>query len=210
MLYRNRKDAGEKLATFLSVEYRGLSPIVLGIPRGGVEIALYVAKMLNSPMTLLISRKLSMPPLEEYGFGALAEESEQYIAPFAFTSMFINNIEDIIQKQAKEITRRIKLYRNGEPLIDMKGKTVILVDDGIATGVTLVPAIGLCRKKGAGKVVIAAPVSGTHFDEHLLDADEIMIPERISSFRSVSEFYEDFEQVTDEQVIALLQSFESR
>ena len=113
-------------------------------------------------------------------------------------------LDEIIEEQVLEVARRVKKYRRGQPLPDMKGRTVILVDDGIATGVTLVPVIQLCRKKHAGKIIIAAPVSGTSYNEELNEADEIEILVQPPSFYAVGQVYESFGDFEDDDLMALL------
>jgi putative phosphoribosyl transferase len=200
--YRNRKDAGEKLAKALE-KFRSENPLVVGIPRGGVEVAYYVAAHLGAELSILVSKKLSWPGQEEYGFGGICEESILYF-PDGQQMPGAEVVAAIIADREEEIERRVILYRGGEPLPEMNGRTVILVDDGIATGVTLVPAIRLCRKKEAKRVVVGAPVSGRNFDEGINEADEVVVPHREMRF-GVGEAYLDFRQVSDQEVISLLE-----
>jgi putative phosphoribosyl transferase len=181
---------------------------VLGIPRGGVEVAYYVAKQLHAELSIVISKKLPFPGQEEYGFGAVSEDYSVYISPHGKGSLEPKVINLIVEAQIQEIKRRVEKYRHGKPLPDMKGRTVIVVDDGIATGVTLVPVIQLCQKREAGKIVIAAPVSGTTFNAHLHEADDIVIVVQPEHFYAVGQVYQTFGDFTDEELLDLLKKAE--
>lgn len=204
LYFKDRADAGKELAAILEPKYKDTNPLILGVPRGGVEVAYYVAKQLHAELSLVISKKLPFPGNEEYGFGAVSEDYSVYISPHGQGSLAPKAINLIIEGQIDEIKRRVEKYRNGKPLPDMKGRTVIIVDDGIATGVTLVPVIKLCRKKEAGKIVIAAPVSGTTFDAHLHEADDIVIVVQPERFYAVGQVYETFGDFDDRQLMDLL------
>ena len=208
VFFKNRQHAGIELAKYLEPKYKHLDPLVLGIPRGGVEVAYYVAKQLDAELSLVVAKKLPFPGHEEYGFGAIAEDYSVYISPHGEEALEPKVINQIVEEQITEINRRVQLYRHGKVLPDMKGRTVILVDDGIATGVTLVPVVKLCRKKEAGKIVIAAPVSGTRFDHHLREADEIEVVVQPPSFQAVGQVYETFGNFNDVQLMLLLEKAE--
>jgi predicted phosphoribosyltransferase len=205
--FQDRKDAGEQLGQYLKPKYGTQDPLVIGIPRGGVEVGFYVAGILKAEFSLIISRKLGFPGNEGLGFGAVSEESEVYVSVAGRELLPARIIEHIIDEQVAEVRRRKKLYRNDLPLPDMKGRTVILVDDGIAMGVTLVPVIRLCRRKLASKVIVAAPVSGGHYDDHLNQADAIEILVRPEDFYGVGQAYDKFGDFRDEQVLALLKAY---
>ncbi len=207
IIFSDREDAGMHLAMLLQENYQDKNVLVLGIPRGGVEIAYYVAKLLHGEMSVVISKKLSYPGYEEYGFGAISEEGNVFV-PEGKVPLTPDAIDAIIEKQEAEIRRRVNLYRNGRPLPSLENRTVILVDDGIATGVTLVPAIRLCRNKGAAKIVVAAPVAGPYFNDHVREADEIRIVTQPDDFYGVSQAYIDFSQLTDDRVLALIRQAE--
>ena len=206
--FKDRAHAGKELAAVLEPKYKDSNPLILGVPRGGVEVAYYVAKQLHAELSLVISKKLPFPGHEEYGFGAVSEDYSVYISPHGEKSLAPKAVNLIIEGQIEEIKRRIEKYRHGKPLPDMKGRTVIIVDDGIATGVTLVPVIKLCRKKEAGKIVIAAPVSGTTFDAHLHQADDIVVVIQPEPFYAVGQVYEIFGDFDDEQLLDLLKKAE--
>ena len=204
LMFQNREHAGKELALLLEPKYKYLNPLVIGIPRGGVEVAYYVARQLEAELLLVISKKLPFPGRSEYGFGAVSEDHSVYISEQGKDGLSPEMINDIVEKQILEIQRRVEKYRQGKPLPDMEGRTVILVDDGIATGVTLVPVIQLCKKKRAAKIVIAAPVSGTRFDKNLKEADEIEVLVQPQQFYAVGQVYETFEDFTDEELMQLL------
>jgi predicted phosphoribosyltransferase len=198
----NRKDAAERLADILA-DFKEKNAIVLGIPRGGVEIAYYVATALKLDWSVVISKKLPYPGKEEYGFGAVTEEDISFVNRERI-SLPETTISSIIEDRKKEVVRRVQLYRKNNPLPDMAGKIVIIVDDGIATGVTLIPVIQLCRKKQALKVVIASPVSGKDYDKELKQADEIRVLFQPDVYSGVGQAYQNFEQLSDEKVLEFL------
>lgn len=207
-IYKNRKDAGLRLGTYLAARYHGPDYVVIGIPRGGVETAYYAAKVLNASLYVVVAKKLPFPGQPEYGFGAITEEDMIYVTVEAFNRLSENVISRIIEDQKIEIQRRINLYRHGNPLHDLTGKKVIIVDDGIATGATLVPVVRLCKKKGAAQVIIAAPVSGKHYDKHLNEADKVEVLMQLDRFYAVGQAYEEFGDFTDEQLLRLLNKAE--
>lgn len=203
--FRNRQDAGVKLAEFLQSKYQSLDPLIIGIPRGGVEVAYYVAQKMQAELSLIVSKKLPFPGQPEYGFGAVSEEDSVYVSEQRRNGLSANVVSQLIEQQKKEVEARVLKYRDGKAIPDMEGRTVILVDDGIATGVTLVPVVELCRKKGAAKVVIAAPVSGLNYDEHLEEADAIEILVQPTSFYAVGQVYDEFGDFDDQQLGELLE-----
>ncbi|TZF81328.1 phosphoribosyltransferase [Pedobacter sp. BS3] len=204
LYFKNREHAGKELGLYLEPKYKRSNPLILGIPRGGVEVAWYVSQQLQADLSLAISKKLPVPGNEEYGFGAVAEEYSVYVSPEGKEMLSPKVINQIIEEKIQEINRRVAIYRQGKPLPDMKKRTVILVDDGIATGVTLVPLIRLCRKKQAAKVIVAAPVSGKRYDTHLNEADAIEVMVQPHDFYAVGQVYETFGDFTDSQLLNLL------
>jgi putative phosphoribosyl transferase len=202
ILFRNREDAGAQMGKKLE-KFRKDDPLVLAIPRGGVEVGFHVAAYLDAELSVLVAKKLSWPGAEEYGFGGICEESILYF-PNGNDLPPSEIVAAIIAEREEEIERRVILYRGGEPLPSMSGRTVLLVDDGIATGVTLVPAIRLCRKKGAQHIVAAAPVSGENFDEGIYEADEVIIAHQ-PLLLGVGQAYLDFRQVADAEVMSFLE-----
>jgi putative phosphoribosyl transferase len=203
-MFKNRKDAGEKLAKALE-KYRTEKPVVLAIPRGGVEVGLQVSKKLGADFSLIIARKLPFPDNPEAGFGAIAENGSTFIFQNAGYWLAGETIEQIKQEQIAEIERRVNALRGGKPLPDIAGRTVILVDDGIAMGSTMRAAIKLCRKKEAGKVVVAVPVGGREVSDSLAtEADEMIVLEIPTYFSAVAQAYENWYDVSDEEVLDLL------
>lgn len=207
--FKDRADAGKELAAILEPKYKHLNPLILGVPRGGVEVAYYVARQLHADLSVVISKKLPFPGQEEYGIGAVSEDYSVYVSPHGRQALSPERIDQIVEQQEEEIKRRIDKYRQGKPLPDMKGRTVIIVDDGIATGVTLVPVVKLCRKKGAERIVIAAPVSGTSFDAHLHEADDIEVLVQPENFYAVGQVYDTFGDFEDEELLDILKKAES-
>jgi len=203
-MFKNRKDAGEKLAKALE-KYRTENPIILAIPRGGVEVGLQVAAKLNADFSLIIARKLPFPDNPEAGFGAIAEDGSTFILENAHYWLSGENIEQIKQEQIDEIERRIKALRGGNPLPELAGRTVILIDDGIAMGSTMRAAIELCKNRKAGKIVVAVPVAGREVAEELQEkVDELVVLEIPAYFRAVAQAYEKWYDVSDEEVLDLL------
>lgn len=205
VLFKDREDAGRQLAAYLDPLYRDSDPLILGIPRGGVEVACYVARELGAELSLLVSKKLPLPSRKEFGIGAISEEHTVYVSPEGRHLLSSEALQEVIELQMEEVSRRVRKYRHGAPLPEMSGRTVILVDDGIATGVTLVPALWLCRKKDAAQIVIAAPVSGTTFDQNLRQADRIEVLFQPSPFYAVGQVYDVFGDLHDEEMLALLE-----
>jgi len=207
-MFIDRKDAGEKLGVALA-GCRDKDLLVLGIPRGGVEIAYYVAHQLNADLSLIITRKLGYPSNPEAAFGAVAEDGSVYISEDAGQIVSDDEINAIIEQEEQEISRRIKMLRKGKTLPKLKGRTVILTDDGIATGYTLFAAMALCRKKKAGKIIVAVPIAGQRMDYHLRKlVDDVVILGIPDFFYAVSQGYEHFDNLTDEEAISFIDKWE--
>ncbi|OGX10821.1 MAG: phosphoribosyltransferase [Omnitrophica bacterium RIFOXYB12_FULL_50_7] len=207
-MFEDRKDAGQKLALALG-KYKDQDVIVLGIPRGGVEVGYYVAKFLHVRFSMVISRKLPLPHDPEAGFGAISEDGSTFMIERAAQWVSGEEIEEIKQVQRREIARRIQMLRKGRPLSDLKGKTVILVDDGIAMGVTMRAAIQLCGRKKAGKVVVAAPVAGEDVAKEIAETvDELVVLETPVFFHAVAQAYRHWYDVPDKEVLAIMDRWE--
>jgi putative phosphoribosyl transferase len=203
-MFKNRKDAGEKLAKALE-KYRTENPIILAIPRGGVEVGMQVAAKLNADFSLIIVRKLPFPDNPEAGFGAIAENGSAFIFENAHYWLPGETIERIKQQQIDEIEMRIKALRGGNPLLEIAGRTVILIDDGIAMGSTMRAAIELCKNRKAGKIVVAVPVAGREVAEEIQEkVDELIVLETPAYFRAVAQAYERWYDVSNEEVLDLL------
>jgi len=207
-MFEDRKDAALQLAKALE-KYKGTNALVLGIPRGGVETAFYVAQHLNAELSILISRKLGHPANPEYAIGAIAEDGSIYLSPHSKLEVSDETIQSIAEEQKIEIKRRIKILRNGKPLPEIKNRTVILVDDGIATGATVFAAIEMCKNQQAGKIVVAAPVSALDTKEKLAQmADEVIILEIPDYYHAVSQVYLSFYQLSDEDAMRFLERWQ--
>ncbi|HKJ34855.1 MAG TPA: phosphoribosyltransferase [Balneolales bacterium] len=208
-MFKDREDAGTQLAKALR-HYKDKNVVVLAIPRGGVEVGYYVAKYLNATLSLLISRKLGYPDNPEAAFGAIAEDGSTYIFGYAKRRMDQQLINQVIEGQKTEIDRRVEELRKGQSLPDIKDKTVILVDDGIATGATLFASIACCKNKMAKKIIVAAPVSGRDVIDALEDmVDEVIVLEIPDQYFAVSQGYEHFYNVPDEEVLEFMNRWDS-
>lgn len=204
-MFYDRKDAGKQLANALD-NYRDMEDlIVLAIPRGGVEVGYEVAHYLRAPFNLLITRKLPYPHNPEAGFGAIAEDGSTFMFDFAETELSRETIEKIVEEQEEEIAQRKKILRKGEEFPDIRDKTVILVDDGLAMGSTMRASIIMCRKQDPESIVVAVPVAGPRvYHEMESIADDLVVLETPHNFRAVAEVYENWYDVTDNEVIAVM------
>jgi putative phosphoribosyl transferase len=203
-MFKDRKDAGQKLAEALQ-RYKEEDPLVFAIPRGGVELGYEVSKVLDADFSLLICRKLPFPFNKESGFGAMAEDGSLYINELAAASVSHKEIEKIIAQQSLEIKRRIQTLRGGRPLPSIKGRSIILVDDGIAMGSTMHVAVELCRKEGAKRIIVAVPVASRQAIQKFSQmADEVVVLESPVNFYAVAQVYENWYDVSDEEVLEFL------
>ena len=204
-MFNNRKQAALVLAKALE-KYKGKDVIIAGIPRGGIETAFYVARELKATLSAIIVRKLGYPENPEYAFGAIAEDGSTYYIPNYKNEISPESINRIKKEQRQEIEKRKQLIRTLQPFPDLKDKTIIIVDDGIATGATIFAAIKMCKKKGAAKIVVAAPVSSGKTKEALSAvADEVVILVIPEVFHAVSQVYLNFENVSDKEAVSFLQ-----
>jgi putative phosphoribosyl transferase len=203
-MFIDRTDAGIQLGKALT-KYKGQDTIVLAIPRGGVEIGYQVAKALDAPLSLIIARKLPLPWSPEAGFGAVAEDGSAWLVP-RFKSILPQEVsEKIIAEQTAEIRRRIDVLRAGRELPDISGRTVILVDDGIAMGSTMRASVQYCRNQEAGNVIVAAPVTGRDTAGDMEEiADEVIILETPPYFQAVAQVYRKWYDVPDEEVLEIM------
>jgi predicted phosphoribosyltransferase len=209
-MFRDRKDAGEKLAKALE-KYKNKDVLVLGIPRGGVEVGYRVAEYLQANFSIIISRKLPFPDNPEAGFGAVAEDGSIFI--FADTKYWIPEptINRVIEEQIGEIKRRIAVLREGRPLPKILNRVVILVDDGVARGATMRTAVMLLKNEKAKKIIIAAPVSGNEFVEEMSqEVDEIVILEKPRFFQAVAQVYYNWYDVPDGEVIEIMKNCQNK
>ena len=207
MLFSDRAEAGRLLATKLA-NYRGRADaLILGLPRGGIPVAYEVGAALSLPVDVFVVRKLGVPGQEELAMGAIATGDVQVINYGVVNSLGIgpSTIEAVAQKERQELQRREELYRGERSPRSIQGKTVILVDDGIATGSTMRAAIAALRQIGPESIVVAAPVASADTCRELAaEADEVICVETPATFYAISQFYKTFDQTSDEEVRNLL------
>jgi putative phosphoribosyl transferase len=205
-MFRDRRDAGQRLAARL--EYlRDENPIVLGLPRGGVPVAAEVAHALGAPLDVIVVRKLGVPHQPELGMGAIGEEGARFLNEevIRLAGVGPDELAAVEREERVVVERRAKRFRGDRPALDLSGRTVILVDDGIATGGTAQAALQVARAKGAQRVVLAVPVAPSDSLQALATAaDEIVCLETPPGFFAVGQWYRDFTQTTDAEVVALL------
>jgi predicted phosphoribosyltransferase len=207
--FRDRVEAGKLLAHQLTHYVDRPDVIVLGLPRGGVPVAYEVAQRLHAPLDVFIVRKLGVPGYEELAMGAIASGNVRVLNQEVVGAYRIPEgvIEEVAARQKQELQRRERAYRGHRPPIDVRNKTVILVDDGIATGSTIKAAVRAVRRQGPAAIVIAVPVApDTSIAELEIEAEvaevvTLFVPE---NFHAVGQWYDDFTQTTDEQVTELL------
>jgi putative phosphoribosyl transferase len=206
MPFRDRRDAGRRLAVLLE-RYRDQDPLVLGLPRGGVVVAAEVAYALDAPLDVWVVRKIGAPDQPELALGALSEGGAQYLNQELMQSGGVSrrDLGPTIDRERAELERRVRLFRGPGSRPDVRGGTVIVVDDGLATGATARAALRDLRALGAARVVLAAPVAAPDTVKSLRhEADEIVCLEIPPAFGAVGAFYVDFEPTTDEEVLGLL------
>lgn len=208
-MFENREEAGRMLAPkvkqFLKNELQ--QSLVLALPRGGVPVAYEIAKILHLPLDVLIVRKIGAPFHPEYGIGAMTEGNYSWIdeKTAIHISATSEQIQEIMDREREEIKIRVEKYRLNRPLPSFQGRTIILVDDGLATGVTARVAARYVKSKGANRVFLVSPVCAQETASELREEiDQVICWNEPELFFSVSMFYKDFEQVSDENVISLL------
>ncbi|HZX44569.1 MAG TPA: phosphoribosyltransferase family protein [Candidatus Nanoarchaeia archaeon] len=201
-IFKDRVDAGQKLSRVLS-KYQNKNLLVLGIARGGAIVGKEVARNLNADFDIIIAKKLPYPDDPEAGFGAVAEDGSYVFLPDMSPGK--EEVERIKDEQVEEIKRRIAVLRGGRDIKQIEGKVVILVDDGMAMGMTLQAAIKMCRKKKASFVVAAVPVTSFGTSELVRPmVDELIVLEMPAFFIAVAQGYEHWYDVSDEEVIEVL------
>lgn len=211
--YRNRENAGQDLAKRLKTYVNGPDGVVLALPRGGINVAFEVAKALNLPLDVVVVRKLGVPDQPELAMGAIASGGVRVLNQQLMRQAQISNerIESVAQQEVKELMRQERLYRNGRPPVDLEHKTVILIDDGLATGATMRAAITAIREQKPQQIIIAVPVATPSMCQELeSEVDEIICLKTPEPFISVGTWYDDFSQTTDEEVIQLLSRAKKR
>ena len=207
-VFRDRREAGKLLARALA-HYAGRKDVVvLGLPRGGVPVAAEVARALGAPLDVLIVRKLGAPGQDELAIGAIAEGGARVLNQRLVENLGLTRweIDELAQSEERELERRVQIYRGGRDPLPVADRTVIVVDDGIATGATMRAGLQSLRARGATLVVAAAPVGAADSVDALReDADEVVVLETPAWFRAVGQWYENFGQTTDEEVRACLE-----
>jgi predicted phosphoribosyltransferase len=205
--FRDRSEAGRLLATRLAAYANRPDVLVLALPRGGVPVAYEVAKALGVPLDVFLVRKLGVPGHEELAMGAIATGGVRVLNEQVVRAVGIPDqiIEAVAAKEQQELARRERLYRDDRPPPDVRGRTVILVDDGLATGATMHAAVKALRRQHAGRVVVAVPIAAPETCEALSgEVDDIVCAVMPEPFHAVGLWYEDFSQTTDEEVRDLL------
>jgi predicted phosphoribosyltransferase len=206
--FRDRSDAGRRLAAVL-LERRPDDPIVLAIPRGGVPVAAEVARALGAPLDVAVGRKLGAPGRPELGVGAVGEDGVVVTTDRLLERLGVSSEElaATAEREAAEVARRVRRYRGDRPPVPVVGRTAVVVDDGLATGFTALAAVRLLRGRGAAAVVLAVPVASAETAEWLAaEADRVVAVASPRPMLAVGEWYRDFRQTTDEEVVALLGS----
>jgi putative phosphoribosyl transferase len=207
MVFRNRVDAGQRLASRLKeFAYRD-DTIVLALPRGGVPVGFEVARVLHVPLDILVVRKLGVPGQEELAMGAIGNGGVRILDSEAVRAFHLSpeQVEEVIAREVKELERRERLYRAERETMNVANRTVILVDDGLATGSTMRAAIAVLRQQNVKQIVLAVPVGGASTCKLVgTEADSAVCLFTPKDFYAVGQWYEDFSQTSDEEVRALL------
>lgn len=205
--FRDRHEAGRQLAAKLRQLRESNDLLVLGIPRGGVVVASEIARALNAPLDVFITRKIGAPGNEELALGAVASDGTVLLDQQLIQQLRIpqHAVEQERDRQMQEIQRRIVMYRQGRPPLELARKTALLVDDGIATGATTIAALRALKRQNPARVVLAVPVAPRRVVPLLrAECDELVLVDTPEPFQAVGHFFEDFGQVSDTQVVELL------
>jgi predicted phosphoribosyltransferase len=206
--YTDRRAAGRVLAGAVALAVRPSEPvIVLGLPRGGVPVAAQVARRLSAPLDAYGVRKLGAPGQPEFALGAIATGGVQVVSAAAVAGLGLGAdvLAAVVAREAAELARRERAYRDGRPPPRLAGRTAVLVDDGLATGATMVAAARAARAAGANRLVAAVPVASSEgADAVRAEVDELVCPLIPPDFRAVGQFYDDFASTSDEEVRDLL------
>ncbi|SDK95067.1 putative phosphoribosyl transferase [Nonomuraea maritima] len=203
-LFADRAEAGELLAERLLDAH---DPVILALPRGGVEVAVPIARRLDAVVEVLVTRKIGYPPAPELGVGAIAEGGEPVfdMALLHRLGLTPESVAEVVRRERHELARRVRVYRGDRPLPPLEGREVIVVDDGLATGNTARAAVRAVRRAGPAKVTLAVPVGARGTVRSLQkEADEVVVLKTPLDFRAVGQWYAYFDQLTDDDVLRLL------
>jgi putative phosphoribosyl transferase len=206
--FADRAEAGRILASKLSAYSNRNDVIVLGLPRGGVPVASQVAQALHAPLDVFVVRKLGTPWNSELAMGAIASGGVQVLDLSIVKELCVTEeaIQEVVDIEHRELERRERLYRGNRPPLDLAHKTVILVDDGIATGSSILAAVSAIRRRQAARVVVAIPVAPASGCSAIrMEADEVISVAEPEMFLAVSQWYENFSEISDEDVRMLLE-----
>ncbi|HXR29705.1 MAG TPA: phosphoribosyltransferase family protein [Solirubrobacterales bacterium] len=209
--FADRRDAGRQLAAQL-LQPAPDDPIVVGLPRGGVPVAAEVAAALDAPLEVLTVRKLGAPHNPEYGIGAIAEDGTRVLDRVALEALGVDHatLDSIVDRETRELSRRVAAYRGGRRSLALSGRTVIVVDDGVATGITDTAALRAARRQRPSRLILAVPVGAPESVEHLRgEADEVVCLIEPQLLYGVGQWYTDFTQVTDAEVVGALRRAEA-
>ncbi|MFF3417829.1 phosphoribosyltransferase [Streptomyces sp. NPDC002698] len=213
MRFRDRRHAGEELAVRIldrAADGGLANPVVLALPRGGVPVAAQVARALQAPLDVLVARKIGVPGRPESGIGAIVADDPPLFDQWALETLDLSEgrLGADVARERLELRRREEVYRGGRRPVPVKDRTVILVDDGVATGVTARAALRHLRGRKPRLLILGVPVCASGTADLLgREADDILCVHQPSQLRSVSEWYDDFDQVGDDEVIATLRGF---
>lgn len=205
--FRDRREAGQQLARKLRAYQDCADAVVLGIPRGGIVVAAEIAHALHAPLDVFIAHKIGAPFNEELAIGAIAGDGTVFLDKALIQELHLpeDRVRQARETQLREIERRAKLYRRDRAPLQLQNKIVIVADDGVATGATTMATLRALRRQDPARLVLAVPVAPRQVMPLLhAECDEVIVLDAPDPFVAVGYFYEDFEQVTDEQVIAFL------
>jgi putative phosphoribosyl transferase len=207
MIFKDRREAGEMLAERLQI-YKGRDPLILAVPRGGVVVADRIHSVLGGELDLIITRKIGAPHQRELAIGATSGDGAVMLNDELISRLgiFPDYVQKAAAKEQAEIVRRLKLYRGEKKLAQIEGRLVIVVDDGVATGYTLLSALNFIRRHQPAELALAVPVGPPETIARLKkEVNALVYLEAPVDFAAVGQFYKNFEQVSDDEVIALVQ-----
>lgn len=208
-MFTDRDEAGKKLAEKVAFEVRSQKGIVLAIPRGGIVIGRYLSQKLNLPLDILVTKKIPAPGNPELAIGAVGEGGIVFFDEILCQNLCVTEVykKKIVEEKRKELESKQNFFRKGKPPLDLKDKTVILTDDGVATGATMLAAVKVVKKQKPKELIVAVPVVALDSLKKLQEeADKVIYLEAPEMFFAVGQFYQNFNQVSDEEVIRILNS----